>query len=571
MVPSSLEQIFGTLSVGIFAAAILILAGWIGSGSRDGLITWIRDHLISTKPDNAVIVTLFLMLYGFGIVVENITDHLTDSERDNPGNPIAAFQINILKSEGHHRFKTLFKNCDYDSLEKNRDKKKRQWKDLKDLNNCRLSGLGKEIFLTSKDFVARNATSKMMNEITREGAQFFINAFDKSLSREDFIKARQEGEDFVNILYYEAKNWAYAQKNHYEELDSIQRHIEYTRSSFLIATYGIAILFISFIISLFFRESECFFRLKRLSIILATLLIISWISLRGYDHTENNFNERAFGYFASHMDRLKAPYLGGQVKDLSTLTSIQWVQKSAEYAALTRQVFNNGLDRIEHIKGDCPGKNQSGIPCAIVMDIDETVIDNSKFSVYRMINDLQFSPNLWQSWEKYGATQATLVPGAEDFIKKVESFGITVVYISNRSEKERAATITTLKLLKLNTKGIGETEKDKYPRLLLKKEELNKDKPKKEASIKMKRRQKVIENYRKVLAYFGDNLGDFDEAFDLNKNKDNLTIESRKKLVDKFKEKWGTEWFVLPNPIYGTWDRLMNKSKPLKQLDSWVR
>jgi len=86
------------------------------------------------------------------------------------------------------------------------------------------------------------------------------------------------------------------------------------------------------------------------------------------------------------------------------------------------------------------------------------------------------------------------------------------------------------------------------------------------SSDKSARREAVAARYN-VLLYFGDNLRDFSETF-ANKNflpKDptqedyQKAIARRAAAADDARVHWGIDWFVLPNPVYGEWDRLTGK------------
>jgi acid phosphatase len=148
----------------------------------------------------------------------------------------------------------------------------------------------------------------------------------------------------------------------------------------------------------------------------------------------------------------------------------------------------------------------------------------------------------------------TLVPGAKDFIAKAESNGVTVVYISNRSDANRQSTIKALERLGINIANINE-------RLLLKK--------KGESSDKSARREEAALQYN-ILLHIGDNLRDFSEAFAAAKlrssTKDaHLTeIERRYARVDSAAAHWGVDWFILPNPVYGEWEKPLGDQPKLK-------
>jgi acid phosphatase len=215
-----------------------------------------------------------------------------------------------------------------------------------------------------------------------------------------------------------------------------------------------------------------------------------------------------------------------------------WLQTSAEYRAICLQTYNWMADRLRTRLAALPN---DGLPPAVVLDLDETVLDNSPFQSFLDRDRLKYTDELWEVWEQDYPKEVRLVPGAKEFITATEQLGVTVVYISNRLEKYRSSTIAALKNLGLNTRDIDS-------RLLLK--TVTSDKT---------GRRKLAESRNRVLLLAGDNLRDLSEEFvlpkfDPNDNKAQLQmIQDRLAKVDKAAYRWGTDWFVLPNPIYGEW------------------
>jgi acid phosphatase len=87
---------------------------------------------------------------------------------------------------------------------------------------------------------------------------------------------------------------------------------------------------------------------------------------------------------------------------------------------------------------------------------------------------------------------------------------------------------------------------------------------------KTKRRQQVARDYR-VLMLFGDNLRDFDEKFRTpsippdDETAENQASEERLKTVKESRSHWGNDWIILPNPVYGEWEKLIG-ARPLENL-----
>jgi acid phosphatase len=222
-----------------------------------------------------------------------------------------------------------------------------------------------------------------------------------------------------------------------------------------------------------------------------------------------------------------------------------YMQTAAEYRACCYQAYNLAARRLKELLG-APGDN--GKKPAVVMDLDETVLDNAGFQAMLLRSGLAYDQRLWDLWEEKNTGQLGLIPGAGDFIREAERLGVTVVHISNRSEKYRAGTEGALARL-----GIPVRDR-KQLKLFTK------------TSDKTERRKEAEAEYR-VLLYVGDNLRDFDERFRCDVDNTRATgrtrdpaklaaaIAARKDQVDRTREKWGAEWIILPNPAYGEWTK----------------
>ena len=235
-----------------------------------------------------------------------------------------------------------------------------------------------------------------------------------------------------------------------------------------------------------------------------------------------------------------------------------WMQTSAEYQALCRQTFSSALREIKqaakkakHRQGRPVGPDKK--PLAVVADLDETILDNARFqsamdaAVWADRMDLGYTTKRWEQWERDNAEEVGLVPGAGPFIADVEKLKVVMVYISNRVERLKDSTIRALAHNGINTQGLqGGAEL----RLLLK--------PEKSTSSKQERIKQVDEKYH-VIAYLGDNLGDFpgepEQSQDLAQH-----LAARRTIVESAVDLWGTRYFMLPNPVYGSWDQILPKT-----------
>ena len=207
-----------------------------------------------------------------------------------------------------------------------------------------------------------------------------------------------------------------------------------------------------------------------------------------------------------------------------SVQSVLWQQLSGEYKALCYQAFNLARFRLDEILLQSNGE---GKPLAIIKDIDETLIDNSPYNAKMIATDKEYSKEDWIEWGL--REQATAVPGALEFLKYVESRGVQVFYISNRYVVQDKETKTNLK--KLGFPFIDE-------QLFLLREK---------TSGKEERRQ-IVSKENKVIMLLGDNLSDFAEVFE------DKPANERNEIVENLKDKFGTEFIVLPNPMYGDWE-----------------
>ncbi len=218
------------------------------------------------------------------------------------------------------------------------------------------------------------------------------------------------------------------------------------------------------------------------------------------------------------------------------MMSVLCQQTAAERLAGSLQTFRSARQSLDKALADptwsaLPGQNIKGKKTAIIVDVDETVLDNTAYEA-RMILDGTKYPEGWVSWGKEAA--ATEVPGAKDFLNYATSKDVTIFYVTNRVVELKEATKKNLTQLAIPWDQSKET--------ILMRGENNWN------SDKGPRRELVGKDYR-VLLMIGDNLGDFVDA------KDNtLGPNQRKDVVEDYSDYWGVKWFMLQNIAYGDWE-----------------
>ena len=221
------------------------------------------------------------------------------------------------------------------------------------------------------------------------------------------------------------------------------------------------------------------------------------------------------------------------------LNAALWMQRSVEYKGSSLAAFALARMRLDQALADkswtgAPAEQTGayqGLPPAVVVDLDETVIDNSRFQAWMILNDKTFSPKVWTQFVDANLSEA--IPGALDFLKYAESKGVKVFYVSNRTAEEEAGTRKNLERLGFPMGG----NVDVFL-MARKKPEWG--------SAKGTRRAHVAKDYR-VLLNLGDNFGDFVDAY-------RGTEEERLKVFEANRERWGREWIVLANPSYGSFE-----------------
>ncbi len=206
------------------------------------------------------------------------------------------------------------------------------------------------------------------------------------------------------------------------------------------------------------------------------------------------------------------------------LGALLWTQTSGEIRALYYQAFALArmlLDR------DLKTKHKGKLKRAVVVDVDETVLDNSPFQAALVKEREEYSQQDWAKWTS--SAQAAALPGAVEFLRYADSKGVRVFYITNRKEAERAGTEANLK-------------QQGFPGVSAETVLLRAD-----TSSKEPRRQRVAEQYRIVLL-MGDNLNDLAAAFEQR------TVAARLLAVEQNRDQFGTHFIVLPNAMYGDWE-----------------
>lgn len=225
------------------------------------------------------------------------------------------------------------------------------------------------------------------------------------------------------------------------------------------------------------------------------------------------------------------------------LNAVAWVQTSVEYRAITTQTFRAAADHLDAalkedhwdaLVPDERGNAATGLKPAVVMDVDETVLDNSPYQARLIRDGKEYDEISWDQW--VAEKKAKPLPGVVDFAKAAAEKGVTILYISNRAVHLKEATLANLR-----EAGLPVADDSVFLGLgtVLEGCEQN-------GSEKNCRRRLAGQKYR-VLMQFGDQIGDFVQV-------EANTREGRQALFDEYDDWFGERWWMLPNPTYGSWE-----------------
>ena len=203
--------------------------------------------------------------------------------------------------------------------------------------------------------------------------------------------------------------------------------------------------------------------------------------------------------------------------------ALRWTRTAAERRALYLQAFQLAEERLRTL-----ARTRKPGTWAVISDADETLLDNSAFQcTLEATLEKKFDAALWDQW--IAAEQATATPGAAEFVGAVRRLGGRLIVVTNRLEsKHRAATAKNLEALGMAPDGLllassaAATDKNQRFRIAATQGIAGAAAP------------------PEIVMYLGDNIEDFP---DLNQSSPGSAGD------------FGSVFFVLPNPVYGSWLR----------------
>ena len=204
-----------------------------------------------------------------------------------------------------------------------------------------------------------------------------------------------------------------------------------------------------------------------------------------------------------------------EIEDLKLPNDVRWVTNSSEYKILCEQLYKNAWDNLSATLTEADAQT------AIIMDLDETVLDNSKYQIGLVEKNESYNPESWSTW--VNLQEAELVPGAKEFIDRVRATNTRIIFLSNRMAKNESPTIENMQRLKIY---------DESDIFLLRLDKADKKHVRRAEAINGTGRLQDI-GPMQILGYFGDAYHDFPD-------------ESNTYM-------FGKNMFMFPNPMYGKW------------------
>jgi acid phosphatase len=227
-----------------------------------------------------------------------------------------------------------------------------------------------------------------------------------------------------------------------------------------------------------------------------------------------------------------------------------WVKHSAEYRAITEQVYAEATRDLPGFIEDTswsviPGQDDAApLPVAVILDVDETVVSNIDF---QLTFERPFENRKLDEWTR--STVATPVHGVREFVESARAAGATVFFVTNRPCEPVDGTDDPCRQRQSTIDDIGEVgiETDADHVFLSDESSWNREKS---------TRRNHIANTHRVVMLIGDDLGDFLPCVRTKPYApctEKATAASRMQMVEDSRHLWGNGWYILPNPMHGSW------------------
>jgi 5'-nucleotidase (lipoprotein e(P4) family) len=205
--------------------------------------------------------------------------------------------------------------------------------------------------------------------------------------------------------------------------------------------------------------------------------------------------------------------------------AVRWFRASAERRAAFLQAYGLASATIARRSAGLEPRSW-----AVILDADETVIDNSPYEQLLAERHTTYDASSWNEWVRREAAPA--LAGAVAFTRGVHALGGRVVIVTNRDDALCPPTKANLDHV-----GIAADE------VLCRTDATNDRKDARFEAVASGRAPSTLPPLR-VLMWVGDNIQDFPQ----------LTQAIRLSPDSSFSD-FGERFIVLPNPMYGSWAR----------------
>jgi acid phosphatase len=237
---------------------------------------------------------------------------------------------------------------------------------------------------------------------------------------------------------------------------------------------------------------------------------------------------------------------------LTTDLGALWAENAAEYQAVSAQVYALARRDLPRLLADTswtalPGQaNHEDKPPAIILDIDETVVSNAGYQ-----KTLATAPyTRFRHFDWMRNNKAVPIRGARETIEAARAAGITVFFVTNRACEVFDGVDGDCPAEQVTIDDLRESGVEADPEYVL----MAWEQPG-WSKEKLHRREYVAETHR-VIMLFGDDYGDFvpcTRAKPLPPCSEPATRASRHAALDTYADYWGNGWYILPNPMHGSW------------------
>ena len=228
-----------------------------------------------------------------------------------------------------------------------------------------------------------------------------------------------------------------------------------------------------------------------------------------------------------------------------------WVKHAAEYNAITRQVYASARADLQRYIGDTSWsampeqKNAGDLPPAVILDVDETVVSNIDF---QLTFERPFANHKLDTWSS--SYDSRVVQGVKEFVDAARDAGVTVFFVTNRPCEIIEGNDDPCPQKGTTVDDIHEVGINVTPEFVM----LSGERPGWDRE-KLVRRELIAKSYR-VIMLIGDDFGDFVPCARkkvVEPCTASATRASRTEALEKYNEYWGKGWYILPNPMHGSW------------------